>query len=95
MAYAGSPIEMCTQRASEGLCACARRGGIKGFSAVDDPYEPPRQPVTTLNNVDRSPEGNAKPIVEFLEKPGFFNSVVIIEINRKRIRPALPQASIS
>ncbi len=95
MAYAGPPIKMCQQRDSKGLCARAYQDEIINFSGVDDPYEPPRQPVTTLNNVDRSPEGNAKPIVEFLEKPGFFNSVVIIEINRKRIRPALPQASIS
>jgi sulfate adenylyltransferase len=71
MAYAGTPIEMCKQRDSKGMCARARRGGIIGFTGGDDPYEPPRQPVTTLNTVDHSPEENAKSIVEFLEKRGF------------------------
>jgi sulfate adenylyltransferase len=71
MAYVDIPIEMCKQRDSEGMSARARRGGIISFTGVDNPYEPSRQPATTLNTVDHSPEENAKAIVEFLEKRGF------------------------
>jgi sulfate adenylyltransferase len=74
MAYADTPIEMCKQRDSKGMCARARRGETMDFTGMDDPYEPPRQPATTLNTVDHCPEENAKSIVEFLEKRGFLIS---------------------
>jgi sulfate adenylyltransferase len=71
MVYMDTPIEVCEQRDSKGMYARARRGEIKGFTGVDDPYEPPIQPEITLNSVDHSPEENARRIITFLEERGF------------------------
>jgi sulfate adenylyltransferase len=71
MVYVDTPIDVCEQRDSKGMYARARRGEIKGFTGVDDPYEPPQQPEITLSTVGHSPEENARAILAFLEKHGF------------------------
>ncbi|MBU6316215.1 MAG: adenylyl-sulfate kinase [Acidobacteria bacterium] len=38
------PLEVCEQRDPKGLYARARAGEIRGFTGVDDPYEPPTAP---------------------------------------------------
>src|SRR5512143_2581472 len=48
MVYMDTPIEVCEQRDTKGLYAKARRGELKGFTGVDDPYEPPIQPEISL-----------------------------------------------
>ncbi|MDW8396265.1 MAG: bifunctional sulfate adenylyltransferase/adenylylsulfate kinase, partial [Anaerolineae bacterium] len=42
--FVDTPIEVCEQRDTKGLYAKARRGEIKGFTGIDDPYEPPIAP---------------------------------------------------
>jgi sulfate adenylyltransferase len=55
----------------KGLYARARRGQIKGFTGVDDPYEVPVDPEITLHTVEISSEVNARKIIEYLEDGGF------------------------
>ena len=43
----------------KGMYAKARRGEIKGFTGIDDPYEPPLHPEITLDTVAHTPEENA------------------------------------
>jgi sulfate adenylyltransferase len=69
--FVDTPIEVCEERDVKGLYARARRGQIKGFTGVDDPYEVPVDPEIILNTVDVSPDGNARRIIEFLEARGF------------------------
>ncbi len=69
--FVDTPIEVCEQRDSKGMYARARRGEIKGFTGVDDPYEAPIHPEITLNTVDHTPEENARKIIAFLEQRGF------------------------
>jgi sulfate adenylyltransferase len=69
--YVDTPIEVCEERDVKGLYARARRGQIKGFTGVDDPYEVPVDPEITLHTVDVSPEENAIKIVQILEEQGF------------------------
>ena len=71
MVYMDTPIEVCEQRDSKGLYAKARRGELRGFTGVDDPYEPPIEPEITLHTVDISPEDNARIIVNFLKVQGY------------------------
>jgi sulfate adenylyltransferase len=71
MVYVDTPIEVCEGRDAKGMYARARRGEIKGFTGVDDPYEPPIQPEITLNTVDFNPEENARKIITYLEQRGF------------------------
>ncbi|MGB7539849.1 MAG: bifunctional sulfate adenylyltransferase/adenylylsulfate kinase [Anaerolineales bacterium] len=74
MVYVDTPIAVCEQRDSKGMYARARRGEIKGFTGVDDPYEPPIQPEITLDTVQQTPEENARKIIAYLEERGFLIS---------------------
>jgi sulfate adenylyltransferase len=69
--FVDTPIEVCEERDVKGLYARARRGQIKGFTGVDDPYEVPVNPEITLHTVEVGPQDNALKIVEFLEERGF------------------------
>ena len=66
-----TPLEVCEQRDVKGLYAKARRGEIKGFTGVDDPYESPRDPEITLDTVQFTPDQNARQIIAYLEGQGF------------------------
>lgn len=46
--YVSTPLEECERRDPKGLYARARRGEIRHFTGVDDPYEPPRNPELEL-----------------------------------------------
>jgi len=69
--YVDTPLEVCEERDTKGLYAKARRGEIKGFTGIDDPYEPPRNPEMTVNTVDNTPEENSARIVNYLIEQGF------------------------
>ncbi len=69
--YVDTPLEVCEARDVKGLYAKARRGEIKGFTGIDDPYEAPTSPELALNTVDLTPEENAHLIVQYLEDQGF------------------------
>jgi sulfate adenylyltransferase len=69
--FVDTPIEVCEQRDAKGMYARARRGEIKGFTGVDDPYEPPIDPEITLDTVKHKPEENARIILKYLMKEGF------------------------
>lgn len=42
--YVNAPLEVCEQRDSKGLYQQARAGQLRGFTGIDDPYEPPLDP---------------------------------------------------
>jgi sulfate adenylyltransferase len=69
--YVDTPIEVCEERDVKGLYARARRGQIKGFTGVDDPYEVPVDPEITLHTIDIPPDLNAKKIIDYLEEGGY------------------------
>jgi len=69
--FVDTPLEICEQRDAKGLYAKARRGEIKGFTGIDDPYEPPENPEIRLDTVNHTPEENARIILEYLIRRGF------------------------
>ncbi|MCS7056823.1 MAG: bifunctional sulfate adenylyltransferase/adenylylsulfate kinase, partial [Thermoflexales bacterium] len=69
--FVDTPIEVCEQRDAKGMYAKARRGEIKGFTGVDDPYERPLNPEITLDTVRESPEQCASRIIAHLVRAGF------------------------
>ena len=69
--FVDTPIEVCEERDVKGLYARARRGQIKGFTGVDDPYEVPVDAEITLHTVDISSEENARKIIEIMDARGF------------------------
>jgi sulfate adenylyltransferase len=71
--FVDTPLEVCEQRDAKGMYAKARRGEIKGFTGIDDPYEPPSNPEIVLTTTDCSPKDNAKRITDFLLAEGFLS----------------------
>jgi sulfate adenylyltransferase len=69
--FVDTPLEVCEQRDPKGMYAQARRGAIKQFTGIDDPYEPPPTPELTLDTVTTSAEDNARRIVAYLRDRGF------------------------
>jgi sulfate adenylyltransferase len=71
--WVNTPLEVCEARDIKGLYAKARRGEIKGFTGIDDPYEEPLNAEVVLDTVDTTPEENARTIIKFLKDKGFIN----------------------
>ena len=71
MTYVDTSLEVCEARDVKGLYAMARRGEIKGFTGVDDPYEAPINPEITVTGDEVTPEENALKIIAYLEEQGF------------------------
>ncbi len=69
--FVNTPLEVCEQRDVKGLYARARRGEIKGFTGIDDPYEAPINPEVVVETVGHTPEENARQIVTYMEERGF------------------------
>ena len=69
--FVNTPLSVCEERDSKGMYAKARRGEIKGFTGIDDPYEAPESPEIELDTVQFSAEGNARKVLELLEETGF------------------------
>jgi sulfate adenylyltransferase len=72
--FVNTPIEVCEQRDIKGMYARARRGEIKGFTGIDDPYEEPHNPEVSLETVATTPEENARRIITYLESQGFISA---------------------
>lgn len=70
-AYVDTPLEECERRDVKGMYQKARRGEIKNFTGIDDPYEPPVQPELVIDTVEKSAEENARMIIDYLVERGF------------------------
>jgi sulfate adenylyltransferase len=69
--FCDTPIAVCEQRDVKGLYAKARAGEIKGFTGVDDPYEPPLNPEVTLDTSKLSVQECVDQIIEKLIELGY------------------------
>jgi bifunctional enzyme CysN/CysC len=65
--FVDTPIEECEQRDPKGLYAKARAGELKGFTGIDDPYEPPLRPDLVLHTTRSRPAALAAQVVELLD----------------------------
>jgi adenylylsulfate kinase len=64
--FADAPLDVCEQRDVKGLYAKARAGEIKGFTGIDDPYEPPDNAEVVCNTGEQSVEESAKQVIDKL-----------------------------
>ena len=64
--FADAPLEVCEERDVKGLYAKARAGEIKGFTGIDDPYEPPVGPEVVCKTADETPEQSAQKVIDKL-----------------------------
>ena len=72
--YMDTPLSVCEERDPKGMYASARRGEIKGFTGIDDPYEPPDNPEAKLDTVAHTAERNARLILDVLMTRGYLRS---------------------
>lgn len=68
--YISTPLEVCEQRDRKGLYARARRGEIKQFTGIDDPYDVPENPEVVIETLELSPDEAALKIILKLEAMG-------------------------
>lgn len=68
--FVDTPIEICEQRDPKGLYKRVRAGQIKGFTGIDDPYEPPLKPHLRLDGGVQDADALAEEVVGYLEKVG-------------------------
>jgi sulfate adenylyltransferase len=69
--FVHTPLEECEMRDVKGMYKRARRGELKNFTGIDDPYEPPVGPEIELDTLNNSAEENARLIVEYLKERRF------------------------
>ncbi|NIS30807.1 MAG: adenylyl-sulfate kinase [Actinobacteria bacterium] len=67
--FVDTPLELCEQRDPKGLYAKARAGELRGFTGIDDPYEPPVAPELRLVPADGDAEAMASLVLERLGGP--------------------------
>lgn len=82
LVYLNTSLEVCEKRDDKGMYAKARRGEIKRFTGIDDPYEPPLCPDLIIDTSNISPEEAVHRILDFLRLKGFIlNSLNTIDIH--------------
>jgi adenylyl-sulfate kinase len=69
--YVKASVETCMQRDVKGLYKKALAGEIKGFTGVDDPYEPPLKPELTIETEMEGPQESVARILRRLEELGY------------------------
>ena len=64
--FVDAPLSVCEARDVKGLYARAKRGEIKGFTGIDDPYERPLSPEVHADTSNCTPESSAAIVLDYL-----------------------------
>ncbi|CRG82928.1 sulfate adenylyltransferase [Talaromyces islandicus] len=73
LVHVATPLEYCERTDKRGVYASARRGEIKGFTGVDDPYEAPTNADLVVDVEKQSVRSIVHEIVLILESQGFLD----------------------
>ncbi|XP_021688286.2 adenylyl-sulfate kinase, chloroplastic isoform X3 [Hevea brasiliensis] len=71
------PLQVCEERDPKGLYKLARAGKIKGFTGIDDPYEPPLDCEIVLKQMGddcSSPCDMAETVISYLKEKGYLQA---------------------
>jgi sulfate adenylyltransferase len=90
--FVDTPLAVCESRDTKGMYAAARRGDVKGFTGIDDPYEPPVNPEITIDTVSDSVENNARRILSLIKEKGFVRAAPG-EAEGPQVEVPMPQAT--
>ncbi len=66
--HVATPLEECERRDVKGLYARARRGEIKAFTGIDDPYEPPVAAEIVIDTTKVTENEAARGVIEALRR---------------------------
>ena len=69
--YVNTPLEKCEERDTKGLYALARKGKIKEFTGISDPYEEPKNAEIVINSSKTSPEELVDQIYDAIYERGY------------------------
>jgi adenylylsulfate kinase len=76
--YADCPIEICATRDGKvEMYEKARRGELKEFTGVSDPYEPPLQPAVHVRTNTETPQMSAQHILDHLSQRSLLREPVV------------------
>ncbi len=68
--FIDTPLDVCEERDVKGLYEKARRGEIKQFTGISDPYEAPLAPEVRVLTHDRDLDASAAQVIGYLEEAG-------------------------
>jgi adenylyl-sulfate kinase len=71
--FIDTSLEVCEDRDPKGLYQKARKGELKGFTGIDDPYEPPQNPELVLKTEKHLPDELVADILVFLVEKKILN----------------------
>lgn len=71
--YVKCPLDVCEKRDVKGLYEKARKGIIKQFTGIDDPYEEPENPEIIVETDKLSLNQSAQLIIDYLKDNGYLN----------------------
>lgn len=69
--YVSTPLAACEKRDPKGLYAKARKGDLKNFTGIDDPYEIPDNPEITIDTSLLTIEDSVKRLISYLQQAGY------------------------
>ena len=65
-----APLDVCEKRDPKGLYKKARAGELKGFTGIDDPYEPPAKAEMVLDAASKTADQLADEVIAYLRTSG-------------------------
>lgn len=68
--YVSTPLQVCERHDAKGLYEKARRGELKQFTGIDDPYEVPEHPEFVIDGSAMDPAQAAEEVIVELERRG-------------------------
>ncbi len=71
--YVFATVDECARRDVKGLYQKALAGEIKGFTGVDDPYEPPASPEIYIDTMTQTPDESLQLILDKLGEMGYID----------------------
>ena len=72
--YVKVSVEAAEKRDPKGLYKKARAGEIKGFTGIDDPYEPPMNPEIVIDTEAMNPREAAASVLDYLNSAGILKN---------------------
>jgi adenylylsulfate kinase len=66
--HISTPLGECERRDVKGLYARARRGEVRQFTGIDDPYEPPVNPELTIDTTEMTLDAAVARVLETWER---------------------------
>jgi sulfate adenylyltransferase len=73
--HVATPLDICESRDRKGLYAKARKGLIKEFTGISDPYEAPENPEIRIDTSSLTPAQAAQEIILYLLRSGYLDNI--------------------